>query len=484
MGGTHDYWLILLSIIVAIIASFVALDLVSSLVPSRRRKNKKYWLAGGAVALGTGIWSMHFIGILAYRLPIAVPYDIRFIVFSILVAIIVSGFGLVFGSRESLGMSGLVGGGLLVGIGIVSMNYIGLEAMQIEPRIRYQPWLLALSILIALGAAVVSLWCSHRLRMETIFSAFQKKAGSAAIMGMAIFGMHYTGMAAAQFAPNSVGTAHPPWSINPAGLDGPIGAFTLLFLLGTLLISAHDAYRAAISEKRVKESVAELGQASGEVKRLSARLVQIQDEERRALAAELHDIVGQDLSAVNTELALLRSQLPPGAPSDASERLANASALVRRSVKAVRSVMAQLRPPGLDELGLPAALRWHAAAFEARTGITLAVSANETLPRPPPEVEDALLRIYLEALTNVSKHAKARKVWVTLEARADEIVLSVADDGRGFDMTRPAQRNEASNWGLMIIYERAISIGAELRVHSTPGDGARIEILVPRDKWS
>ena len=99
MRGTYDYWLILLSIIVAIIASFVALDLVSSLVPSRRRKNKKYWLAGGAIALGTGIWSMHFIGILAFRLPIDVFYDIRFIVLSILVAIIVSGFGLVFGSR-------------------------------------------------------------------------------------------------------------------------------------------------------------------------------------------------------------------------------------------------------------------------------------------------------------------------------------------------------------------------------------------------
>jgi NO-binding membrane sensor protein with MHYT domain len=484
MRGTYDHWLILLSIIVAIIASFVALDLVSSLVPSRRRKNKKYWLAGGAIAFGTGIWSMHFIGILAFRLPIDVPYDIRFTVLSMLVAIVVSGLGLVFGSRESLGTRRLVGGGLLVGIGIVSMNYIGLEALQIEPRIRYQPGLLALSILIALGAAILSLWCAHKLRMETIFSAFQKKAGSAVIMGMAIFGMHYTGIAAAQFSPHSVGTAHAPWSINPAGLDGPIGAFTLLFLLGTLLISAHDAYRAAVSERRMTETTAQLNEASGEVRRLSARLVEIQDEERRALAAELHDIVGQELSAVNAELALLRSQLPPGAPSDASERLANASGHVRRSVDAVRSVMAQLRPPGLEELGLPAALRWHAAAFEARTGIAPAVSANETLRRPLPKVEDALLRIYLEALTNVSKHAKAGKVWVTLEARSGEIVMGVADDGRGFDMSRTARRDAKSGWGLMIMYERALSIGAELRVHSTPGSGARIEILVPKDKWS
>jgi signal transduction histidine kinase len=99
-------------------------------------------------------------------------------------------------------------------------------------------------------------------------------------------------------------------------------------------------------------------------------------------------------------------------------------------------------------------------------------------------VEDALLRIYLEALTNISKHAKAGKVSVTLEARGGEIVMSVADDGRGFDMTRTARRDEKSGWGLMIMYERALSLGAELRVQSTPGRGARIEVLVPKDKWS
>jgi signal transduction histidine kinase len=99
-------------------------------------------------------------------------------------------------------------------------------------------------------------------------------------------------------------------------------------------------------------------------------------------------------------------------------------------------------------------------------------------------VEDALLRIYLEALTNVSKHAKAGKLSVTLEARDHEIVMGVADDGRGFDMTRPARRDEKSGWGLMIMYERALSIGAELRVHSTLATETRIEVLVPRDKWS
>ena len=98
--------------------------------------------------------------------------------------------------------------------------------------------------------------------------------------------------------------------------------------------------------------------------------------------------------------------------------------------------MTQLRPPGLDALGLPAALRWHAGAFESRTGIRVKVTANETLPRPSPAVEDALLRIYIEALNNVANHAAARRVAVSLETRGDAVVTSIADQGRGIDATQ------------------------------------------------
>src|SRR5712691_3281871 len=95
--------------------------------------------------------------------------------------------------------------------------------------------------------------------------------------------------------------------------------------------------------------------------------------------------------------------------------------------------MTQLRPPGLDALGLPAALRWHAGAFESRTGIRVKVTADETLPRPSPAVEDVLLRIYVEALNNVANHAAARRVEVSLEARGDAGVKSIEEQGRGID---------------------------------------------------
>jgi signal transduction histidine kinase len=225
-------------------------------------------------------------------------------------------------------------------------------------------------------------------------------------------------------------------------------------------------------------------QASGEVARLSGRLVAIHDEERRQLAAELHDVIGQDLAAANAELALVMNQIPDVAPPALSKHLADASVLLKRSVEALRSVMVQLHPPGLDELGLRAALGWHGATFESRTGIPVSVNVDETLPRPSQPVSDALLRIYLEALSNVSKHADAPAVRTVLERRGSRIVISIADCGRGFDATRPLKRDAKSGRGLMILQERARSISADLRVESEPGAGTRVELLVPEEKWS
>ena len=146
--------------------------------------------------------------------------------------------------------------------------------------------------------------------------------------------------------------------------------------------------------------------------------------------------------------------------------------------------MTQLRPPGLDALGLPAALRWHAGAFESRTGIRVKVTADETLPRPSPAVEDALLRIYVEALNNVANHAAARRVAVSLETRGDAVVTSIADQGRGIDATQRLRRDDISGLGLMIMEERARSVGAELRIHSAPGKGTGVEFVISKDKWS
>jgi NO-binding membrane sensor protein with MHYT domain/two-component sensor histidine kinase len=476
MVGTYDYLLVLLSVVVAIAASFVALDLAARVSASSQHRTRAYWLAAGALSMGGGIWSMHFIGMLAFRLPISVSYDIPITLASLLIAITASWFALWVAGRETLSPRRLAAAGFLMGFAIVSMHYVGMAAMRMQPPITYRPVLVALSIAIAIAASLIALWRAFKQRAQTVLSAFWNRAGSAVAMGLAIVGMHYTGMAAARFDPNSVCTVSPP-VLHPYALAAAVGASTLLFLLATLLVSAYDDYRATFLQTRVE-------QASGEVARLSARLVAMHDEERRNLAAELHDVIGQDLAAANADLALVMGQMPAVAPPALSERLQDASALLKRSVEALRSVMVQLYPPGLNELGIAAALRSHGEAFESRTGIPVSVQVDEALARPSQPVSDALLRIYLEALGNVSKHAEASDVTTVLERRGSQIVMSISDDGRGFDAKRPVKRDDKSGWGLMIMQERARSIAADLRLESAPGTGTRIELRMPEEKWS
>jgi signal transduction histidine kinase len=114
----------------------------------------------------------------------------------------------------------------------------------------------------------------------------------------------------------------------------------------------------------------------------------------------------------------------------------------------------------------------------------VSVDVDDALPRPSQPVSDAVLRIYLEALSNVSKHADASDVRTGLERRGNQIVMSICDVGRGFDAKRPVKRDDKSGWGLMIMQERARSIAAELRVDSAPGAGTRIELVMPEAKWS
>lgn len=208
MVGRYDVWLAVLSVVVAIVASYVALD-VASRIAASQHKAAKYWLAGIAISMGGGIWSMHYIAMLAYHLPIAMSYDVPVTLLSLLVAIIVSGFAFALVIRSTLSLPTLLGAGAVMGIGIASMHYFGMGAMQIAPPIHYRPLLVALSVLIAIAASTGALWGAFRLRLETIGMAFAKKAGSAVALGVAISGMHYSGMAAALFAPDSICTGVP-----------------------------------------------------------------------------------------------------------------------------------------------------------------------------------------------------------------------------------------------------------------------------------
>lgn len=217
---------------------------------------------------------------------------------------------------------------------------------------------------------------------------------------------------------------------------------------------------------------------------LTGQLVEAQEAERKALATELHDRIGQNLSALNMslnlQLTLLSAQLPPAALSPVAERIRDALALVEKTTELVRGVMEELHPALLDQYGLDTALRWYGDEFAGRTGIAVRQRSAELFPRLKSKVEMALFRIAQEALTNVAKHARAREVVLNLGRHAGGVELVIVDNGVGIG---PAERPAGSGWGLAIMAERARSIGATLTIERAEDQGTRLVVTVPNGFW-
>jgi diguanylate cyclase (GGDEF)-like protein/PAS domain S-box-containing protein len=194
--GTYDNLLVILSYLIAVTASYSALDLAGR-VSINQGKHRLLWLIFGAFSMGLGIWSMHFVGMLALTLPIKVFYDTELVILSVVFAVIVSWIALMTVTRNKLEWKQLLTAGALMAAGISSMHYTGMAAMIIE--ITYNPYLVILSVIIAGTASIAALWLLFYFRKDQSRLAYLYKVGSSLIMGAAIAGMHYTGMVAAQF---------------------------------------------------------------------------------------------------------------------------------------------------------------------------------------------------------------------------------------------------------------------------------------------
>jgi PAS domain S-box-containing protein len=205
----------------------------------------------------------------------------------------------------------------------------------------------------------------------------------------------------------------------------------------------------------------------------SHRLLTVQEAERRALARELHDAVGQELTALSLNLTIIADALPEATPGKIHERLEDSQEILENTTRHLRDITTELRPPGLDELGLLAALKEHAAQVARRAGVAVTVSGVEPQPRLGPTEEIALFRIVQEALNNVVKHARAGEAAISLEQRPDSIVLSVTDNGIGFDAARKPVMS-GYGMGTTTMRERAEAIAARLVLDSAPGGGTRI----------
>lgn len=216
-------------------------------------------------------------------------------------------------------------------------------------------------------------------------------------------------------------------------------------------------------------------QTAQQLKSMSWRLIEAQETERRQLSRELHDHVGQSLTALGINLDILRTQGLVHDRVDLRTRLDDSIALLGDTVGAIENVMAELRPPMLDDHGLLAALQWHTDQFARRTGIVAVVTGDAAPPRPGPQLEIALFRIAQEALNNVAKHARASRVDLELRHSPRGLELSVVDDGVGFD---PAHLASRAGRGMSTMRERAESIGAQFELRTTPGVGTRVSARI------
>ena len=261
--GSYNYALVSLSVFIAMFASYAALDLAGR-VTAADGWSRALWVLGGASAMGTGIWSMHYIGMLAFILPIPVAYHWPTVLLSLFAAILASVIALYVVSRQKMGASQAVGGSLLMGAGIAGMHYIGMTGMRVSAICQFNSFLVVLSVVFAVLISLAALWITFHFRDEKTGIGREKLAG-AVVMGAAIPIMHYTGMAAASFTPSGepADLSHAV-SISALGIAGII-AVTFIVLGLALLTSWADRRFAAktleLQEEKLRRSEAYLAEA-------------------------------------------------------------------------------------------------------------------------------------------------------------------------------------------------------------------------------
>ncbi|MEH2424151.1 MAG: MHYT domain-containing protein [Nostoc sp.] len=314
LHGIYDIRLVLFSVAIAILTAYTTLDLAIR-VTDAKSQQRWPWLLGGAIAMGIGIWAMHFIAMLAFSLPISINYDWLTVLISVLPAILASGLALYLVSQPEFGILRLLSGSVLMGVGISAMHYIGMAAIRLPAKMSYDLSVVALSIAIAILISLAALWVGFNLRANSTVTGSFLRIGSAIIMGVAIPSMHYTGMMATHFSVvelvkfSAVDTAATYW------MAAIIGLFTLLLLGWTLLTSFFNEQLSVQlvktadlkeNEERLKqalqnqEALATLAESRSE--ELEIAMLALQKAQLQFLQAEKMSSLGQIVAGVAHEI--------------------------------------------------------------------------------------------------------------------------------------------------------------------------------------
>ena len=480
LNGWYSPGLVILSILIASAASYTALELAARITAAGGRE-RLAWLAGGSVAMGVGIWSMHFVGMLAFHLPLPISYGLWLVLLSVVVAIGASALALFVASRPSLGPLGLIGGALWMGPAIAGMHYIGMAALSVEAQLSYSRWLVIASVAIAVLASLGGLGLGHRFRADESRRTRLGRSASALLFGAAIAGMHYTGMAAADFTlPGQTG--HPGGGLLATRqLAVGVGLGTLLILgmglLGAMLDRRLRARALLLERQRDAQKLEAIGQLAG------------------GIAHDFNNL----LTAILGHAAFLKQD--PGIGDASREDIDQIESAASRAAELTRQLLAFGRRQVLE----PRPMLLNEVVSDTMRMLGRVVGENievKVLPAPdlaltmadPSQVTQILINLVVNArdampdgglLTIETRNVEVDSVTFGQHLDAPPgsyVMLGVTDNGVGiapehqprifepFFTTKSAGRG--TGLGLSTVYGIVAQSGGSISVYSEPGHGS------------
>jgi NO-binding membrane sensor protein with MHYT domain len=475
--GTYDHYLVALSILVACFASYTALDLSGHVGPAQGFA-RRVWLAAAALTMGSGIWSMHFVAMLAFIMPTPMTYDIGLTVLSLIVAIVVTGVGFYVISRPSASPLPLALSGTFMGLGIAGMHYTGMAAMRGHVELSYDPLFVALSLFIAIGASTAALWLAFRT------TNLGEKLGAAVVMGLAVSGMHYTGMRAAIF------TAHGP--LHEARLSAGLDQTNLALAVAgfTFVILAFASVASLFERKRAEEA---LRQAQAELAHVT-RVMTLGE-----LTASISHEVNQPIAAIvtNGQICLRLLALEPPRPDDMRatvERIITDGNRASEVIQRIRA-LAKRSEPQMVSLDINDVIR-EAVLLMRREVLSQGVSLRTELAPALPHVHGDRVQLQqvvinllingVEAMAPITDRPRVILVRSGLH-ETGQVHVAVQDSGIGID-SKTAEKlfsafftTKPTGMGMGLSISRSIIRvhGGRLWASPNPDHGAAFQFTVP-----
>ena len=475
--GTYNPYLVALSILVASFASYTALDL-SGRVPPAQGPTHRGWLAAAALIMGGGIWSMHFVAMLAFVLPMPMSYDVGLTVLSLVLAILAASGSFYLISRPGVSRPRLVLSGVFMGIAIFGMHYTGMAAMRGPVQLTYDPLWFALSVIIAIGAATAALWLAFRTTDPG------QKLAAAIVLGLAISGMHYTGMRAAVFTAQATMGAHGGATLDRTSLVLAIAGFTLADLA---------ALFAFVSKRKRAEEV---------LRQTRADLAHIQRVTTMGqMAASISHEVMQPLGAVvtNAQTAVRWLDAQPPDLEEAREALGRAIKDGNRAGDVVGRIRALVKksPPVKNTLDINNVILEVISLTRGevmKNGVSVQTQLAEGLPLVQGDrvqLQQVIVNLIINAVEAMSGVAKdSRRLLVsTAKDVSGEVLVVVQDWGPGLNgecgdrLFDPFYTTKSNGMGMGLSICRSIiqDHGGRIWPSPKPGPGASIQFTLPSE---